>query len=134
MIDFSTRPTRIARRTLAVIVCYLLFAQAFFAALATTLANARMNAPDGAALAIVCHGADPSVQDAPAGQDKDDPVEFPCAHCAIATANGLLLPTSVPAVAAPQNGAAIAVLPNAVAACAAPRARAGLARAPPTDA
>jgi hypothetical protein len=123
--NHSKKPMRLARRAVALTVCYVIVAQAFVAGLATTLALGRADVAAGTSVAIVCHGV------GPAGQGRGDTVDFQCTHCAI-TACGLLLSVPTPTIAALPQLVAILGFIDSDEISAPPPARAGLARAPPT--
>jgi hypothetical protein len=115
---------QVARRALAIAVCYLFVVQAFVAGLAAAGAIATAGTAGGMAIAAVCHGAG-----APA-QDDGRPPDAKCPHCAIA-ACGFALAAPVSGLAAPPQ-IATRLCPHNAATIARPAAaRAGLARAPP---
>jgi hypothetical protein len=123
--NHSKKPMRLARRAVALTVCYVVVAQAFMAGLATTLALGRADAAAGTPVDIVCHGV------GPAGQGSGDTVNFQCTHCAIA-ACGLLLSVPSPTIAVLPQLVAILGFIDSDEISAPPPARVGLARAPPT--
>jgi hypothetical protein len=122
--EHSTKSVRLARRSLAVIVCYALVVQAFAIGLVATQALAKAGPAVDAIIAMICHGA------GSAGPDGA-PVGAGCTHCAVA-ACGALLATPAPAIDLPPTVATRLGPCDTDRISASQPARAGMARAPPT--
>jgi hypothetical protein len=123
--DHSTKSVRLARRTLALIVCYAFVVQAFAAGVITTLAVAGGGTAAGQAVAMICHG------NGFPDSDEGAPPGTRCMHCAVA-ACGVALATPAPAIDLPPTVATRLGPCGTDRVSGSPPARAGMARAPPT--
>jgi hypothetical protein len=120
-------PTRIWRRVLGLVVCYVLVFQAFFAAVEAPVALFQANATNGGQ--VICRNANNA---SPSTGDTGKREKLSCLLCAIAAASGGLLPDPVAPVFAPRALAGGVNFAKSVAISTRPPARDGCSRAPPS--
>lgn len=118
------RRTSLGRQVLGLAICYAVALQALFAAFGSALGVGQVSPETGFA---ICHPGDGSMP--PTG---DAGHKMPCVLCAVAAANGALLPDAITTAALALSPAHQVGLVVAIATPASVPVRAGLTRAPPS--